>query len=112
MATRGQFPLELANAFLAAAGLRGTTDTTPFTKDHIGLATAEALLPELEPFYTPQKANVYIYPPLTQARVITLIRHILRTHGLSLASSEHSIGGVKKMYYRIINTTGGTLTFE
>jgi hypothetical protein len=112
MATRGQFPLELTNAFLAAAGLRGITDTTSFTKDHISLAVAEALLPDLEPFYTPQKANVYIYPPLTQARVITLIRHILRTHGLSLASSEHSIGGAKKMYYRIINTRGGTLIFD
>lgn len=112
MATKGQFPLELADAFLAAAGLRGTRDTAPFTKDQIGLAVAEELLPELEPYYTPQKANVYIYPPLTQARVITIIRHILRTHGLSLASSEHSIGGVKRIYYRIINTTGATLTFE
>lgn len=112
MATRGQIPLELADAFLVAAGLRGTTDTTPFTKDQIGLAVAEALLPELEPYYTSQKANVYIHPPLTQARVVTIIRHILRTHELSLASSEHSIGGVKRIYYRIINTAGATLTFE
>lgn len=113
MATKVPVPLELLDAFLATLGLRSSTDTTPFTKDHISLEAAEALLPELEPYYTPQKAAVYIHPPLTQARVITLVRHLLRGHGLGLSASEHSVGGVKRVYYRLVPKEGTVrLTFE
>lgn len=101
MPLRAVPPDDLIDSVFQTFGLLGASDSSLFTKHHIRLNDTEALLPLLEPYYPPAKAAVYIHPPLTHARAIVIARHLLRSQAKSLEASEHSIGGVKGVYYSI-----------
>ena len=98
---RADPPADLVEAYFKTFGLLSASDSSLFTKHHIRLDETEALLPLIEPYYPPAKAAVYIHPPLTHARAIVIARHLLRSQAKSLKASEHSITGLKGVYYSI-----------
>lgn len=93
---------ELVTRILTSFGLtRGLCDTSWFNKQNIKLLNLEQLLPELEPFYIPCKANDYLNSELTPNRAITILRQILKEYNSKLLSSEKSSAGEKTTWYHI-----------
>jgi hypothetical protein len=90
-------PLDLVERYLMAYSLRGTSDTTWFTKKACSLGVAEELLPELIPYYTPCKAES---DPLTLTSAFRILRHLLKAHGYDLKYVEKSCRG-KELWYHI-----------
>lgn len=99
-AFRSTPPIELVVAFLQTLNLKGVQDATWFSKSCIHLPTMEALLPELEPYYYPCKAQAMLIP-FTQVKGITIIRQLLHAHGINVKSQEKTIGCVKGTWYQI-----------
>ena len=77
-------PLELVEQILKTVGLCSITDFSVFNKQQIQLEEFESLLPLLEPYYIPCKAEEYIHSPLTHHRAITIIIQLLKAHSLTL----------------------------
>ena len=94
-------PIDIINEVLACSGLRGINDSTAFSRGSIHVEVMESILPELEPYYVPCKADVYIIPPLTQARGIVIIRQLLKNAKIHLISEERSTNSVKEIWYYI-----------
>jgi len=96
-------PLDLVERYLMAYSLRGTSDTTWFTKKGCSLGVAEELLPELIPYYTPCKAAAAAATdPLTLTSAFRILRHLLKAHGYELKYVEKSCRG-KELWYHIDN---------
>lgn len=100
---RTQPPHELLAKFLSCAG-KGIRDRTWFTKSCISLSKFEELLTELEPYYLPCASKEYIHTPLTQARAITILRHILHAHSARLHSCEKTLNGVRGVWYQVLES--------
>ena len=98
-------PLELLDQFLNTVGLsKGSADTSCFQKSSISLPAFEELLPQLEPYYLPCLMSEYLHTtPLTPARAITILRHILQAHSIKLYSMERTMGRVKGIWYQLQN---------
>ena len=101
MVLRSVPPMDLLERFFLACGVRSFQTPTLFLKEHIVLSEIESLLPEVESYYIPCKAHIYIHPPLTQLRCITIAKHILRANGMDLLSMEKTVQSVKQTYYQI-----------
>ena len=99
-------PLELVERFLNAYALRGLTDTTWFTKRSCGLATAEALLPEILPYYMPCKATD-LDGPFTLQLSFRILRHMVKAHGTDLLYVEKSCRG-KELWYHLSSSEANT----
>lgn len=61
-----------------------------------------ALKPELERYYLPCKAKVYL-EDLTEKRAITVLKQVLRLHGYYLNSKEKNLNNKKIIFYQMIN---------
>ena len=95
-------PKEIVNQVLKTIGLTGFHDTTWFCKTQIQLQDMEELLPLLEPYYLPCKAQAYLHAnPFTPNTAITILRQILKPWDASLKTVEKSRGGVKSTWYQI-----------
>jgi hypothetical protein len=94
-------PIELALKLLHTVGLQTFHDTTTFLKETIQLREFETLLPELEPFYIPCKAQDFLHSSLTPKRAITILRHVLRAHGVNLCSVEKTFSNQKVLWYQL-----------
>jgi hypothetical protein len=94
-------PRDLVSALLQGYGLHSIEDLSPFTKSHINLTLIESLLPLLEQYYIPCKAQEYLHHPLTHSRALTILRQILKSHDISLNVTEKSTGGVKTTWYSL-----------
>lgn len=94
-------PVELIEHFLQTCGIQSIEDQSWFQKQQIHLEQFEQLLPELEPFYIPCKAQEYLYSFLTQARAITILRQILRLHNVTIVSKEKTCGSEKQLWYQL-----------
>ncbi len=94
-------PLELVLQILQTTGVQSLHDTTTFLKEGIHLQDFEDLLPQLEPYYIPCKASEYIHTTLTPKRAITILRHILRVHGVTLLTIEKSASNQKILWYQL-----------
>ena len=107
-------PAEIINRLFKTLGLRDMADATWFSKHNIRLQEFEELLPELEPYYIPCKAEEYIHQPLTHIRVLTILRHLLKAHGATLKSCEKSCGGEKQKWYQVSGSgnTPVTVSFD
>ena len=95
-------PPELVLRILAAFGLKSLSDASWFSKSHIRIEMLEACLVDLEPYYMPCKAEIYIYKEMNERRAITVLRHILKANKIHLSSVEKARGGVKVIWYQII----------
>jgi hypothetical protein len=90
-------PTELVLRFLTGFGINSIEDTTWFSKPS-DILSLEELLPELQPYYYPSKFN---YFPFTQTKAITILRQILRVHGITLVAAEKTCGGIKGTWYHL-----------
>jgi len=95
--------MDLLLRFFYCFGLATATlhNSQPFRKEDIRLQEVEALLPQLDYFYIPCKAKLYLHPPLTPERCITIAKHILRPYSMSLVAASITIDGIKKTQYHI-----------
>jgi hypothetical protein len=91
---------------LRCFGLECLEDKKMFSKyDLIKINTLQrlsVLRPELEPFYLPCKAKVYLYD-LTEKKCITVLKQVLRLHGYFLVSKERNINNKKVIFYVMMN---------
>ena len=77
------------------------TDKRWFTKEELPLDTLEDWVPVLEPYYLPCKAIRYLDRDMTQSRIITVLRHILKLHGAELKVQERMVNGRKTTLYQV-----------
>ena len=98
-------PLDLVERVIQTFGLTHSHDTTWFSKTSLNIQALESLLPELEPYYVPCKAKEFIHSPLTQARGLTILRHVCKAHAIPLTASERTCAGVKGMWYQLTPTS-------
>lgn len=66
------------------------------------VAKLNTLKPELEHYYLPCKARVYL-EDLTEKRAITVLKQVLRLHGYYLNSKEKNLNNKKIIFYQMIN---------
>lgn len=104
-------PLELVDRCLQTFGISGLGDATWFSKQQIQLEQLAEILPELEPYYLPCKAEEFLHPPLTPTRAVTVLRHLLRVYNAQLKSVEKARGGSKILWYQV-NAEESTASME
>ena len=98
-------PVDIVNQILQTLGIHNIHDATWFSKAQIRLQDFEQLLPELEIYYIPCKAQEYLHISLTHSRAITIIRQLLKAHGARLNTCQKSCGGEKGNWYQILCRT-------
>jgi len=92
--------IELVSNILQALKFSGLSDARLFNKTDIDLIIFEQWLPELEPFYLPCKAKLFLHS-FTHDRAITVLRHLLRAHGYKLRAYEKVHQGAKQTLYQL-----------
>lgn len=99
-------PLELVERFLNAYSLSGLNDTKWFTKRSCSLASIEALIPEVYPYYMPCKA-VDLEGPVTLQVAFRTLRHMVKGHGAQILYVEKSCRG-KELWYHLTSSQANT----
>ncbi len=94
-------PSSLVDQVLQTFGLQSIHDTSWFSKKQIQLQNLENILPELEPYYIPCKAQEYLYTSITHNRALTILRQILRVHQRIIVSKEKTCGNEKQIWYQL-----------
>ena len=102
---RKEPPREYVQEILIEMGFIGFHDLRWFSKEEIRLNTIESWLPTLESFYLPCKAKRFIHS-WTPTSIITILRHVLHSHGYTLQKEERLYNGSKTMLYQIQSSTG------
>ena len=98
-------PIEIVLRFIQAFGLKSLDDAGWFSKSHVRLDILEPALIELEPYYMPCKAKVYLYSEMTELRAITILRQVLKVYDISLKTSERGRDNIKTLWYHIETTS-------
>lgn len=93
-------PKELVEEILHELGFQGLTDRRTFTKDSIDVAALEEYFPMIEPYYYPCKAR--ILSSATPDTCLTILRQILRPHGVSILSFERTKDKKKIVEYQLM----------
>jgi len=93
-------PKEFVEHLLREWGFIGFHDLRWFSKDEIRLLTIEEWLPTLESYYLPCKAARFIHM-WTPTTILTIMRHVLQSHGYILEKEERLYKGVKQYIYQI-----------
>ena len=57
------------------------------------------ILLELEPYYYPCKARIYLHRDMTMKRAMTVLRQIVKPHGYTFYSRERLIANIKVVEY-------------
>lgn len=103
---RKRIETELVIDILQCFGLANLNDRKMFSKmDLVKEQTVDRLtmlLPEIEEYYLPCKARVYI-ENLNEKRAITMLKQILRLHGYYLQSKEKNLNNHKIIFYVLMN---------
>lgn len=99
---RKEPPLDILIRVLEAFGLKSLNDASWFSKSHIRLDLLEPILLDLEPYYMPCKAEIYLYNKLTAQRAVTILRQLLKTRSISLSTNERGRNGIKTVWYQIL----------
>lgn len=94
-------PLEVVQNILRSLKLDGLNDKRWFSKDDLPLDTQDEWLPVLEPYYLPCKAVRYLSGEMTKARIVTVLRHILKIHDIELKVQERVVNGKKTTLYQV-----------
>lgn len=97
---------EVAERLVKCLGLEGMDDSRSFTRydlERVGAVTkVYAMVDELIKFYLPCKAKVYL-TQLTEKKVITVVKQVIRLHNYSITAKEKNNGNKKIIVYRIMN---------
>jgi hypothetical protein len=99
---REYIPLPIVNQILQILHFDGVNDKRFFTSKDLNINDFQNAIIILEPYYIPCKAKKYLYTDLSQHRILTIIRQILKPIGYSLFSQERTIDKKKEMFYQII----------
>jgi hypothetical protein len=106
-------PITLLEDILRSLKVSSLEEKHWFSKDEISMDSLEEWLPILEPYYLPCKAERYINGDMTQSRIITVLRHILKAHQIPLNVQERVVNGKKATLYQIFyNETNPTVSFD
>lgn len=103
-------PKELVLQLLKTAGLQSLNDSGWFSKTQIQLQSFEELIPQLEPYYLPCKAKVYLHTSLTPSTAVTILRQLLKPYGATLNAVEKTRLSVKCTWYQIQFDTKSSVT--
>jgi hypothetical protein len=93
-------PTELVSEILESIKLEGLQERRWFSRDELSVDEVDEWLPLLEPYYIPCKAKRFL-SNITQARLITIIRHILHPHGYKIRTQERMYKSQKTTMYQI-----------
>jgi hypothetical protein len=94
-------PKEVLEQVLRSLKLGGLQDKRWFSKEEISIDTLDEWLPMVEPYYLPCKAARYLEGEMTKARVITVLRHILKANQIELNVQERMVNGHKTTLYQV-----------
>ena len=97
---RKEPPRDFVDTLLKEMGFLGFHDLRWFSKDEIRLGTIETWLPDLESYYLPCKAKRFLHK-WSEGTPVTILRHILHSHGYNLQKEERLYKGGKTMLYQI-----------
>ena len=95
---------ELTEDILIHMGFIGFHDLRWFARNEINTSKLEEWLPILESYYLPCKAKRFIHN-WTPGSIITVLRHILHSHGYHLKKEERLYNGRKTFLYQIQSAT-------
>jgi len=101
---RKEPPREFIEEILIYMGFIGFHDLRWFSKEEIRTDTLDNWLPTLESYYLPCKAERFIHD-WTPLSIITILRHVLHSHGYYLQKEERLYNGRKTFLYQIQSTT-------
>jgi|TARA_B110000495_G_C22401088_1_gene256290 hypothetical protein len=97
--------IEIIHSLLQAFGLTSLNDTNFFTKESLQtnhtIDQLNDMKSELESYYLPCKAKIYIQD-INEKRCITILRQFIKVHEYTLISKERYINGNKVSVYRLI----------
>lgn len=98
-------PTELIIRVIGAFGLDSLEDTASFSQASMSrLATSDVikgLQPELEKYYIPCKAKIYLPVEIDDRRCITILRQLLRLRSMTLYSQQVYVQKKKTTHYMI-----------
>lgn len=97
-------PRETVETVLRCLKLSGLSDKRWFSKEDLPLETLEEWLPLVEPYYLPCKAQRYLYGEMTKARILTVLRHLLKASSVELKVQERLVNGHKTTLYQVFTT--------
>ena len=96
--------LEFINKLLKFYGLYDIYSTNTFSKSSLrflkSVESIKELLPELEVYYMPCKAKLYL-KDLNEKKIITILKHFLKCYEVELLSSERYINKKKELVYKL-----------
>ena len=95
-------PLELLEQILRSCKMNGLDDKRWFSKEDLPLDNLDQWLPLLEPYYIPCKAARYLHGDMNQAKMITVLRHLLKAHEIEIKTQERVVHGKKITLYQIL----------
>lgn len=103
--------LGVAERLVRCIGLDGIDDGRTFTRFDLqrvdAVAKFAAIECELREYYLPCKARLYM-EDMTDKKVLTVVKQVLRLHGYALQSREKNSGSKKIIVYRIVNNSHDT----
>lgn len=103
---------ELVLLILQSLRFTGFTDARMFSKNDIDIDNFEEWFPELEPYYLPCKAKIFLRA-FSHDKAITVLRHLLRAHGYKLRAYEKVHQGQKQTLYQmeseVLNDLSGSM---
>jgi len=99
---------EVLAKLLSCFGIANLNDKRYFCKhDMVHTQTVErlkAIKHELEEYYLPCKAKVYLDgTSLNEKRAVTILKQVLRLHGYYLSSKEKNVNSKKVIFYQLLN---------
>lgn len=98
--------VELLLRLLKCFGLKDLNDKRLFCKNDIVQNNTVGKMNEmksvLESYYLPCKAKIYL-EEVTDKRVITILKQVLRLHGYYLVSKEKNVNNKKIIFYHLVN---------
>ncbi len=87
--------------WLAALQFDGFQDSHPFNEFTFPREQFSSTLLEIEPYYFPCKARIYLHREMTMPRIVTVLRQILRPFNYTVRTHERFIHNKKSYEYYI-----------
>ncbi len=87
--------------WLAALQFSGLQDSHPFNEFTLSREAFSRVVLEIEPYYFPCKARIYLHREMTMPRIITVLRQILRPFNYTVRTHERFIHNKKSYEYYI-----------
>ena len=94
-------PLEIIDQVLRCLKIGTLAEKRWFSKEELCIDTLDEWLPLLEPYYLPCKAERYLQRGITQSRVITILRHLLKSNKIELKVQERMVNSRKTTLYQV-----------